>query len=119
MVALIPGEQAILASDPSDPNRLDADNDGEACERNASSSPQPAPSPAPQPKEKEKSESSTESSKESSKVSSKESYTKESTAEKQEQRKELPATDGSSLLLPAGALLLGTGLIVSIVLRRR
>src|SRR5215207_2284986 len=107
--------QAILASDPSDPNRLDADNDGEACEQNASSSPQPAPSPAPQPKEKEKSESSTESSKESSK----ESYTKESTAEKQEQRKELPATGGSSLLLLAGALLLGTGLIVSVVLRRR
>jgi len=99
--------QAILASDPSDPNRLDADNDGEACEQNASSSPQPAPSPAPQPKEKEKSESS------------KESYTKESTAEKQEQRKQLPATGGTTLLLPAGALLLGTGLIVSVVLRRR
>jgi hypothetical protein len=103
--------QAILASDPSDPNRLDADNDGEACEQNASSSPQPAPSPAPQPKEKEKSESSKESWKES--------YTKESTAEKQEQRKQLPATGGTTLLLPAGALLLGTGLIVPVVLRRR
>jgi len=103
--------QAILASDPSDPNRLDADNGGEACEQNASSSPQPAPSPAPQPKEKEKSESSKESWKES--------YTKESTAEKQEQRKQLPATGGTTLLLPAGALLLGTGLIVPVVLRRR
>jgi len=109
--------QAILASDPSDPNRLDADNDGEACEQNASSSPQPAPSPAPQPKEKEKEKS--ESSTESSKEGSKESYTKESTAEKQEQRKELPATGGSSLLLPAGALLLGSGLLVTVVLRRR
>jgi hypothetical protein len=105
--------QAILASDPSDPNRLDADNDGEACEQNASSSPQPAPSPAPQPKEKEKEKF------ESSKESWKESYTKESTAEKQEQRKQLPATGGTTLLLPAGALLLGTGLIVPVVLRRR
>jgi len=72
--------------------------------------PEPAPSPPPQPKEKSGS---------STKESSKESYTKESTAEKQEQRKELPATGGLTLLLPAGALLLGTGLIVSVVLRRR
>jgi hypothetical protein len=28
--------QDILAQDPSDPNRLDADNDGEACEGNTS-----------------------------------------------------------------------------------
>jgi len=108
--------QAILAADPSDPNRLDADKDGTACDNNAPSS-QPAPSPSPQPKakEKEKSESSTKSSKEDPK----ESYTKESTATKEEQRKELPATGGTSLLLPAGALLLGSGLIVSVVLRRR
>ena len=51
--------------------------------------------------------------------SSKESYTKESTATKQEQRKKLPATGGVSLLLSVGALLLGTGLIVSVVLRGR
>ena len=99
--------QAILAADPSDPNRLDADNDGEACEQNAAS-PQPQPSPQPQTKEKE----------ESSEESSKESYTKESTT-KQEQRKELPATGGSSFLLPTAVLLLGSGLIVSVVLRRR
>ncbi len=29
--------QEILREDPSDPNRLDADNDGEACEENARS----------------------------------------------------------------------------------
>jgi hypothetical protein len=63
--------QAILASDPSDPNRLDADNDGEACEQNASSpqpqpqpSPQPQPQPSPQPKEEQ--ESSEEWSEENS-----------------------------------------------------
>jgi outer membrane biosynthesis protein TonB len=106
--------QAILAADPSDPNRLDADKDGTACDNNAPS-PQPAPSPAPQPKEKEKSESKTESSKDSPKGSS----TKETTATKEEEKKQLPATGGTSLLLPAGALLLGTGLIVSVVLRRR
>jgi hypothetical protein len=93
--------QAILASDPSDPHRLDADNDGEACEQSASS---PQPAPQPQPKEKQ----------ESPKVS----YTKESTT-KQEQGKELPATGGSSFLLPTAALLLGTGILVSVVLRRR
>jgi uncharacterized surface anchored protein len=103
--------QAILASDPSDPNRLDADNDGEACEQNASS-PQPQPQPSPQPKEEQ------ESSEEWSEESSKEGYTKESTT-KQEQRKELPATGGSSFLLPTAALLLGSGLLVSVVLRRR
>ena len=99
--------QAILASDPSDPNRLDADNDGEACEQNASS-----PQPAPQSQEKQ------ESSEEWSEESSKESYTKESTT-KQEERKELPATGGASFLLPTAALLLGSGLLVSVVLRRR
>jgi len=107
--------QAILAADPSDPNGLDGDNDGEACDsKRPSSQSQPAPSPAPQPQEKEKSESKTETSKEDPKGSS----TKETTATKEEQKK-LPATGGTTLLLPAGALLLGTGLIVSVALRRR
>jgi hypothetical protein len=43
--------QAILAEDPTDPNGLDADNDGEACDANAgdgsTSTPDATPTPEP------------------------------------------------------------------------
>jgi hypothetical protein len=108
--------QAVFDQDPSDPSGLDGPPGeassgvpGVACENLPSrgagtEEPQPAaqpqPSPQPQPKEKQ------------------ESTTKESTT-KQEQRKELPVTGGYSLLLPTAALLLGSSLLVSVVLRRR
>jgi hypothetical protein len=102
--------QAVFDQDPSDPSGLDGPQGeassgvpGVACENlpsRGAGTEEPQPAPQPQPKEKQ------------------ESTTKESTT-KQEQRKELPATGGYSLLLPTAGLLLGSGLLVSVVLRRR
>jgi len=101
--------QAVFDQDPNDPSGLDGPRgptpDGEpgvACENLPSRG-----DTTEQPQAKEKQESS-----------SKESSSKESTTTK-EQRKELPATGGLSLLLPTAALLIGSGILVSVALRRR
>ena len=101
--------QAVFDQDPNDPSGLDGPRgptpDGEpgvACENLPSRG-----DTTEQPQAKEKQESS-----------SKESSSKESTTTK-EQRKELPATGGLSLLLPTAALLIGLGILVSVALRRR
>ena len=106
--------QAVFDQDPNDPSGLDGPRgptpDGEpgvACENLPSRG-----DTTEQPQAKEKQESSSEES------SSKESSSKESTTTK-EQRKELPATGGLSLLLPTAALLIGSGILVSVALRRR
>ena len=106
--------QAVFDQDPNDPSGLDGPRgptpDGEpgvACENLPSRG-----DTTEQPQAKEKQESSTEKS------SSEKSSSKESTTTK-EQRKELPATGGLSLLLPTAALLIGSGILVSVALRRR
>ena len=111
--------QAVFDQDPNDPSGLDGPRgptpDGEpgvACENLPSRG-----DTTEQPQAKEKQESSSEKSS-SEKSSSKESSSKESTTTK-EQRKELPATGGLSLLLPTAALLIGSGILVSVALRRR
>ena len=95
--------QAILAGDPSDPNRLDQDNDGLACEDNA-------PSGQAEPKEQVK-----EEPKEQPKEKAKEKEKAKQEAKKEE-KKEMPKTGGpgnaSLLALGAGSLLVGGGLLV-------
>ncbi len=93
--------QAVYNADPSDPNMLDEDNDGIACESlpqtippppppppSVPPPPDPPPPPGPPPPPK-------------------------ATA--------LPATGGptASALLPASALLVGAGIVAAAVLRRR
>lgn len=101
--------QAILAADPSDPNRLDADNDGIACDRSNT-----LPS---EPKMEEKMEMKSE---EKMEMKSEEKEKGKEKEKMKEEKKEMPKTGGAavgSLLgLGAGALLVGGGLIA---LKRR
>ena len=87
--------QAILAADPSDPNRLDADGDGIACDRSNTLPSQPTPQPQPKMEEQPKME--------------------------QTMPKEMPKTGGPAVgsLLPVSALLVGAGILGFAVLRRR
>ncbi len=90
---LAPGEaEAILAADPSDPNRLDADNDGIPCESGTGTG-TPTQSPAT-----EQYQYSTQPA------------TTPSTA--------LPSSGGISLLLPAALLLVGSGILGLAIARR-
>ena len=104
--------QAILAQDPSDPNRLDADNDGIACDDNA---------PAQQPQ-------ATEQPPPESGVMEQTTMVEKTVVGEPKMQPEgtqpLPKSGGPaigspSLILPATALLLGSGVLAFAVLRRR
>ncbi len=93
--------QAILAADPTDPNRLGADNDGVACEVDdgatapaAQTQYEPTPATA--------------------------QYDQYAAPQQpaQPQAQALPATGGPALLLSAGVLLLGAGLLGMKLTRR-
>lgn len=93
--------QAVLEADPSDPNALDADGDGLACEETFSAPPTEAASPLPE-----------------AEAPVADSETPVQTAEKSPAAPaELPATGGSDPMLPfAGGLLLlmGSGVLITV-----
>ena len=103
--------QAFYNSDPSDPEGLDADDDGIACEDSTGGgammdeSPSPSPSPSASP---------TSSATSSASASATSSATASASAPA------LPETGGSSALVPLAslALLAGGGLLTAFVARR-
>jgi hypothetical protein len=97
--------QAILEADPSDPNRLDADNDGIACEDSAGGGDGGSAMTA--------TPTATASPTATATPTAAASATATATTA-------LPATGGASVLaLGAGALLVGGGLLSLGILRRR
>ncbi len=121
--------QSILASDPSDPNRLDADNDGVACEQSAPAQPKEEAEEAKAAEKiaEEEKEEAKKAPPEAKKEEEKEAKAaeKEAKEEKKEaeeaKKKDLPKTGGpgsaSLLALGAGALLVGGGLVVRRLIR--
>lgn len=93
--------QANLNANPSDPNNLDADNDGIACEEPAQTTPEPDPStPVEQLTQQPE-----------------QPVNQQQTG--QQQMQNLPDTGGPSVLLVGAALLMGGGLLGLFTLRRR
>ncbi len=93
--------QAILAADPTDPNRLDADNDGIACEVDDG-----ATAPAAQTQY------------EPTPATAQYAAPADQYAAPADDTGALPATGGPALLLSAGVLLLGAGLLGLGLVRR-
>lgn len=113
--------QAILAEDPSDPNGLDADNDGEACDENAgdgsTATPMEEESASPMAEESASATATAESDDDGSASAS------AAPAVKNQYTSELPETGGgvssATLSLVAALLLVGGGIMSASIARRR
>ncbi len=108
--------QAILAEDPSDPNGLDADNDGTACDANAGDGSTASPMA-----EETMMESASPMAEESATPMAEESATATATASAS--ASPLPDTGGvvspAALSLIAALLLVGGGIMSASIARRR
>jgi hypothetical protein len=107
-------EQAILDADPSDPNRLDADDDGVACEEPDDSGSTASPTASPMAEETMM-ESATPMAEESASSTAEASASASGSA--------LPDTGGvfspAALSVIAALLLLGGGVASASIVRRR
>lgn len=107
-------KQAVYAADPSDPNGLDADDDGVPCEDDTTDDGSyEAPTPVAEDEDDD-----TAATAQYDQYAAEDQYAAQDQYAAPVPDTELPDTGGLSLLLVAGVLLVGSGILSAAILRR-